>query len=85
MTHCVDELRAEVERLRQWKAQATEIILDLQDLGKALHLPLGASITGTAATEAVKRLTARAEAAEAEAQELRERLGRVQVAEPDAE
>lgn len=47
---------SEVERLRQWKAEATEVIDGLQELGKALDIPLGERVTGTAATEAAKRL-----------------------------
>jgi hypothetical protein len=57
---------AEVDRLRRWKAEATEVILGLQDVGKALGLGLGERITGASATEAAKRLHARAEAAEAQ-------------------
>ena len=54
----------EVTRLRRWKAEATEVILGLQDLGKALGLPLGERITGTSAAQAAKALRSRAEGAE---------------------
>lgn len=54
-----DDLTAKVIRLERWKAQASEVILELQDVGKALGLLLGAS------AEAARRLTARAEVAEA--------------------
>lgn len=56
---------SEVEQLRRWKAEASEVILGLQDLGRALGIPLGERITGPVATEAAKRLTARADGAEA--------------------
>jgi hypothetical protein len=64
--HCVRAANAdEVTRLRRWKEEATEVILGLQDLGRALGLPLGERITGESAAEAAEALTARAEAAEA--------------------
>lgn len=53
-----DELRAEVERLRQWKSEASEVLIGLQDVGKALRLPLGFRITGEDAAEAARRLVA---------------------------
>lgn len=59
------ELRAEVERLRRWKAEAAEVILGLQDVGRALGVGLGEQITGRSGLDAAKRLIERAEAAEA--------------------
>jgi hypothetical protein len=65
-------LVAEVERLRWWKREASEVILGLQGLGKALDLPLGERITGEAAADAASALVARAEVAEAERARLRQ-------------
>ena len=62
--------QTELERLRQWKAEATEVILGLQDVGKALNIRPGERITGTVAAHTARRLTARAEAAEARVREL---------------
>lgn len=55
----VPDLLAEVERLSRWKAEALPVMDGLQDLGKALGLPLGGRITGPAALEAVERLRER--------------------------
>lgn len=55
-TVCRDA-HAEVERLRRWKADALPVLDGLQELGKALGLPLGSRITGTEALAAVERLT----------------------------
>ena len=52
------ELLAEVDRLNRWKAEATSVIMGLQDLGRALELPLGENITGPAALAEVDRLRA---------------------------
>jgi len=49
-------LRSEVDQLRRWKAEAMEVMSGLEDLGKALELPLGESITGTVAAGRVARL-----------------------------
>lgn len=54
----IPDLLAEVERLQRWKAEALPVMDGLQDLGKALGLPLGERITGPAAIEAVERLKA---------------------------
>lgn len=62
-----DGIVAEVERLTRWKAEATEVILGLQDVGKALGLRLGERITGESAVEAAEALRNRAEHAEANA------------------
>ena len=61
----MDRLREEVERLRRWKMEASEVILGLQDLGKALGVPLGRSITGPLAAEIAGELRVRTEKAEA--------------------
>lgn len=61
----MDRLREEVERLRRWKTEASEVILGLQDLGNALGVPLGRRITGTLATEIAGELRVRTEKAEA--------------------
>jgi hypothetical protein len=61
----MDNQGAELDRLRRWKAEATEVILGLQDVAKALGLQLGERITGKSAADAANRLTERAEAAEA--------------------
>lgn len=58
-------LLGEVDRLRGWKAEALPVMAGLQDLGRALDLPLGEQITGPAALEAVRDLRNRLEAAEA--------------------
>lgn len=46
----------EIERLRRWKAEAMPLFDGLQDLGRALELPLGVLVTGPAAVEAAERL-----------------------------
>lgn len=51
----VDALR-EVVHLRRWKAEASEVMLGLQDLGRALGIPPGQRITGPLALEHVERL-----------------------------
>ena len=51
------DAHAEVERLRRWKAEALPVLDGLQELGKALGLPLGSRITGREALAAVERLT----------------------------
>ena len=69
-TVCRDA-HAEAERLRGWKAEALPVLDGLQELGKALGLPLGSQITGTEALAAVERLTSERDAARAEAERLR--------------
>jgi len=56
-----ERLTAEVERLERWKAEATEVMSGLRELGKALGLGLGVQITGPAALAEVARLTAERE------------------------
>lgn len=48
----------ELERLRRWKEESMVVLSGLQDVGRALDLPLGARITGPLAVEAVNRLRA---------------------------
>ena len=62
---------AEVRLLARWKNEALPVIAGLQELGAALGIPLGKHITGPDALEAVKALTARAEAAEQTIQRVR--------------
>lgn len=64
-------LLAEVERLARWKAEATPLFEGLQDLGRALQVPLGAVVTGPEAIVAADRLRARAEAAESALERVR--------------
>ena len=61
----VPQLLAEVERLTRWKSEAWPVMEGMQDLGAALGLRLGEFITGPAAVDAVVKLRARADAAEA--------------------
>ncbi len=49
-------LRAEVEQLARWKAEALLVMTGLQDLGKALNVPLGSPITGETAAKAAMDL-----------------------------
>lgn len=51
----------EVERLRGWKEEAVPILAGLQDLGHALGVPLGHSITGPETAEKARALTAEIE------------------------
>ena len=66
------ELLAEVDRLTRWKAEALPVMTGLQELGKALGLTLGESITGPSAVDAAHALRARAEAAEQAVERVRE-------------
>src|SRR5690554_5011909 len=49
----------EIERLRRWKAEALPVIAGLQELGKALGLPLGSRITGPEAVKRAEELAAK--------------------------
>ncbi len=69
-TVCRDA-HAEVERLRRWKDEALPVLDGLQELGKALGIPLGSRITGQEALAAVERLTRERDEARAEAERLR--------------
>ena len=51
------ETAKERDELRRWKAEALPVLDGLQELGKALGLPLGSRITGREALAAVERLT----------------------------
>lgn len=51
-------LLAEHDKLLRWKTETTEVILGLQDLGRALELPLGTRITGEGAAEIARELVA---------------------------
>ena len=55
--HVCRETARERDELRRWKAEALPVLDGLQELGKALGLPLGSRITGTEALAAVERLT----------------------------
>lgn len=57
----VADLAAEVEQLRVWKREALTVTTGLQDLGKALGVPLGHRITGPDATERAQALVAEVE------------------------
>lgn len=65
MTDQTNQLTAEIAALTRWKDEALPVIDGLQELGRALDLPLGVRITGPAALEAVRKLIERAENAEA--------------------
>ena len=66
------ELLAEVDRLARWQTEMTEVLRGLQDLGKALGLPLGERITGQSACVTAVALHDRTEAAEQAVQRVRE-------------
>ena len=53
-----DRLKSERDRLQVWKDEASPILMGLQDLGRALGLPLGASITGPMAVAAASAMRA---------------------------
>lgn len=40
----IEELKKEVQQLRQWKAEAISVTPDMQAIGKALNIQLGASV-----------------------------------------
>lgn len=58
----VQSARAEVASLARWKEEAMPVMDGLQELGKALRIPLGQRITGPAALEAVQQLRDAAQA-----------------------
>lgn len=60
-----------LDALALWKAEALPVLDGLQELGKALGLPLGSRITGTEALAAVERLTRERDEARAEVERLR--------------
>lgn len=55
---CQTGSASELADLRRWKAEALPVIAGLQELGRALGLPLGEQITGPRAVEAAERLRA---------------------------
>lgn len=63
-------LEDELVRLRAWKAEALPVIAGLQDLGRALGIRLGESITGRTATDAALDLRNERDAARAAHQQL---------------
>lgn len=67
----VAKLRAERDRLQQWKDEAAPVLIGLQDLGKALGVPLGKRITGELAAEQARTLKAARDRAVAETAALR--------------
>lgn len=58
-------MAGELERLRRWKEEASEVLIGMQDLGKALGLPLGTRITGTLAADTAECLKAERDEAHA--------------------
>ena len=67
----LDALTAERDALARWKSEAMPVMDGLQELGKALGIPLGHRITGPDALASVDALTA-------ERDRLRDRLQRVE-------
>ena len=65
----VERMQKDVERLERWKAEATEVMSGLRELGKALGLRPGVQITGPAALAEVARLTAERDALAAQVAE----------------
>ncbi|MEQ9319001.1 MAG: hypothetical protein RIF41_07560 [Polyangiaceae bacterium] len=60
-----DALREERDRLLDWKASAMDVMSGLQDLGRALGVPLGHSITAAESAQIAAVLRARVEELEA--------------------
>ena len=56
------EIERERDQLARWKEEAMPVMDGLQELGKALRIPLGRRITGPAALEAVQKLRDAAQA-----------------------
>ena len=69
--HVCQETARERDELRRWKTEALPVLDGLQELGKALGLPLGSRITGTDALAAVERLTREMDEALSEIERLR--------------
>lgn len=53
-----EQITAERDRLAHWKAEALPVLDGLQEIGKALNLPLGQRITGPQALKAIEALLA---------------------------
>lgn len=70
----VERMQKDVERLERWKAEATEVMSGLRELGKALGLRPGVQITGPAALAEVARLTAERDALAAQVARVEEVL-----------
>ncbi len=66
---------AERDRLARWKSEAWPVMEGMQDLGKALGLPLGERITGPAAVEAADVLRAELDELREQNQRFAARLG----------
>lgn len=69
----------ERDRLSRWKDEALPVIDGLQELGRALGLPLGSRITGPDALSAVERLAAEVTRFRAELAEARAAIERVRL------
>lgn len=78
-THDIATLLAEVDRLTRWKNEALPVIDGLQELGRALDIPLGHSITGPDALVAVQQLQDTARHDAREIARLREEVRRARV------
>lgn len=72
-------LAAEVNRLQRWKDEAMPVMDGLQELGRALDIPLGHSITGPDALAAVQDLQKSHESDGREIARLREEVRRARV------
>lgn len=78
-----DELIAERDRLRRWKAEALEVMEvmeGLHDLGRALGIPLGEKVTGPLAISYAEGLRAKAQSEQRAAQHYREQRDEAQTA-----
>lgn len=58
-------LAAERDELRRWKEEALPVLSGLQNLGRALDVPLGERITGNVAAKRAEELAARVARVEA--------------------
>lgn len=52
-----ERAEAERDRLQHWKDEASPVMIGLQDLGRALGVPLGTRITGELAAEKARALS----------------------------
>lgn len=68
--HTETYLKDELDRLRAWKAEALTVMDGLQDLGRALGIRLGESITGRTAIDAALDLRNERDAARAAHEQL---------------
>lgn len=74
----VRELLAEVDQLARWKNEAMPVMDGLQELGRALDIPLGHSITGPDALAAVQKLRDTLDRKNRDIEQLRIGIGGVQ-------